>query len=448
MNKRNMRRDLDMAMANITLSPARRAEILRGIRPRRAHRLHWTVGRAVLAAVLAVLLTFSAFAAAIPALREALQNALGSFTEQSQPITGIVTEDNGIEVRPVAALSSSGMVRVWVEVQDKTGDRLSEDMLVDVSFSDMLGDATQAQVGHEIISYDEQTRTALIEVSQTGYNIEDGSTVSLEFRSFQPRENEPVEVGFPREMLAVTGLKNMTTEMGIHFLVNETFPLVPEQTPATLPGTDAFRLSSVGFGEDGKLHIQIAFAEGVSYQDYLSTPRSTVSDPRDPDAILMLGGAPFEYNGIWYSDMAYAVTVDDLPYLTFSNLQGARYLREGATGSWQVTLNIEVADEVIYHPNVPYGNALIDEIRVSEIGVYARAAGDSVKLGRSPTYAMTKDQEKIILTDNCVEGGWSVDDMLDPSAGGHSVGQWMFDKPIAPSEIVLLNFDGVDVPLQ
>ena len=47
-------------------------------------------------------------------------NALGSFTAQSQPITGIVTEDNGIEVRPVAALSRSGMVRVWAEVQDKT----------------------------------------------------------------------------------------------------------------------------------------------------------------------------------------------------------------------------------------------------------------------------------------------------------------------------------------
>ena len=107
-----------MTMRNITLSPARRAAILQGIRPRRRRRLHWTVGRAVLAAVLAVLLTFSAFAAAIPALREALLGALGSFIEQSQPITGIVTAQDGIEVRPVAALSSSGMVRVWVEVQD------------------------------------------------------------------------------------------------------------------------------------------------------------------------------------------------------------------------------------------------------------------------------------------------------------------------------------------
>ena len=113
-----------MTMANITLSPARRAAILQGIRPRRGHRLHWTVGRAVLAAALAVLLTFSAFAAAIPALREALQNALGSFAEQSQPITGIVTAQDGIEVRPVAALSDSGMTKVYIEIQDKTGSRL------------------------------------------------------------------------------------------------------------------------------------------------------------------------------------------------------------------------------------------------------------------------------------------------------------------------------------
>lgn len=436
-----------MAMQKITLPPERRAAILRRAQSR-PHRLRRTAGRAVLAAVLVVLLTFSAFAAASPALRDALQHVLGGFTEQSQPITGVAVAENGIEVRPVAALSSSGMVRVWVEVQDKTGDRLSADMYVEGGFKGMLGDANVAATGHKIISYDEQTRTALIEVYKTGYNIADGSMVTLEFRSFQPRDSDPVEVEFPQEMLSKTGLKNMTPEMGIHFYVNETLPLVPEQTPAALPGTDVFRLSSVGFGEDGKLHIQIAYADGFSDQDYLHAPISTPADSRDPDAVLMFGGIPFEYNGTQYSDMAYDISADDLPYVSFSNLQGARYLREGATGSWQVTLNVEVADEVIYHPSIPYGNAVIDEIRVSEIGVYARAAGDSVKLGHSPTYAMTRDQEKIILTDNCVEGGWSVDDMLEPSSGGHSVGQWMFDKPIAPSDIILLNFDGVDIPLQ
>ena len=69
-----------MTMQNITLSPERRAVILQVLHSQRT-KLRWTTGRIVLAAVLAALLTFSAFAAAIPAIRSALQNALGSFSE-------------------------------------------------------------------------------------------------------------------------------------------------------------------------------------------------------------------------------------------------------------------------------------------------------------------------------------------------------------------------------
>ena len=153
-----------MTMQNITLSPTRRAAILHEIQPRRKHRLHWTVGRAVLAAVLAVLLTFSAFAAAIPALREALMNALGSFTEQSQPITGIVTEDNGIEVRPVAALSDSGMTKVYIEIQDKTGSRLDGTYDVEIEIAHPLDDdPVHLGTNSRQISYDAESNTALYE---------------------------------------------------------------------------------------------------------------------------------------------------------------------------------------------------------------------------------------------------------------------------------------------
>ena len=80
-----------MTMEKIRVSPARRAQIMQSACPRRRATIR-TAGRIAAAVVLAVLLTFSAFAAAIPALREALQNALGSFTEQSQTITGIAAE--------------------------------------------------------------------------------------------------------------------------------------------------------------------------------------------------------------------------------------------------------------------------------------------------------------------------------------------------------------------
>ena len=443
MNKRNMRRDLDMTMANITLSPARRAEILQDIRPRRRHRPHWTVGRAVLAAVLAVLLTFSAFAAAIPALREALRNALGNFTEQSQPITGIVTEDNGIEVRPVAALSSSGVVRVWAEVQDKTGDRLSADMDVFAGFTGMLGNANQGLVGHEVVSYDEQTRTALIEVYQTGYAIEDGDQVTLAFYRFQPYVDiSELGLDVPTDIITGQTLACQTSE-------NDHIYLQPEQTPQDLNGNEYVRVSSFGFGTDGNLHLQFAFTGDANREHnvVLTTARSKSGK----DIAKYNSSAPvveFEQNGTHYIDIAYTIKPSELGDIIFDDLYGTLYTCPAAEGEWSAELTVELADEVVYYPNVQVGGALVEEIRVSEIGVFARSASKATILGHRPTYAMTKSGEKLYLTNNCIEGGWSIDDSNADSGAGHAQDQWVFDGPMDPSEIVLLNFDGVDVPLQ
>lgn len=436
-----------MKLQHITLSPARRAEILRSIEPRHT-RLHWTAARILLAATLAVLLTFSALAATVPALREALKNVLGGFSEQSQPITGITVEDNGIEMRPVAALSSSNLVRVWVEVQDKTGDRLSEDMRVN-GWLDYEQDETAPVVnswtgGAHVVHYDEDSRTALIEIDNIGRPIADGTEVNVSFSSFQPSARAEETVDFPREMLSDTGLKNLPKE-DVSWTIYEILPLVPEQTPHELEGTNHARLSSVGFGEDGKLHIQTVFTD---HADHWSGFHSDATDSRDPDAIPMLGGYSFQYNGTWYYEAVYDITPDDLPYLTFGDLTRDYYVNAAVEGGWYFTIAVETADEVVYHPNVQVGGALVEEIRVSEIGVSARSASEGTILGHRPTYAMTKGGEKLYLTDNCIDGGWSVDDMNDPSSSGHAHDQWMFDEPLDPSEIVLLNFDGVDVPLQ
>nr|WP_297176148.1 hypothetical protein [uncultured Agathobaculum sp.] len=436
-----------MKLQHITLSPARRAAILQQAQMRRRP-LRRTAARVLLAAVLAVLLTFSALAAAVPALREALKNALGGFAEQSQPITGITIEDNGIEVRPVAALSSSNLVRVWVEVQDKTGDRLSEDMRAD-GWLDYEQDENAPVVngwtgGAKVAYYDGDSRTALIEIKSIGRPVADGTEVDVSFSSFQPSARAEETVDFPREMLSATGLKNLPME-DVSWMIYEILPLVPEQTPHELEGTNHARLSSVGFGEDGKLHIQTVFADGA---DHWSGFHSEATDSRDPDAILMLGGHSFQYNDTWYYEAVYDVTPDDLPYLTFSDLTRSYYVNAAVEGVWHFTIAVETADEVVYHPNVQVGGALVKEIRVSEIGVSARSASEGTILGHRPTYAMTKSGEKLYLTDNCIDGGWSVDDMEKPGSGGHAHDQWMFDEPLDPSEIVLLNFDGVDVPLQ
>ena len=298
--------------------------------------------------------------------------------------------------------------------------------------------------GAHVIHYDEDSRTALIEIDSIGRPIADGAEVDVSFSSFQPSARAAETVDFPREMLSVTGLKNLSKE-DISGTIYDTLPLVPEQTPYELEGTNHARLSSVGFGEDGKLHIQSVFTDDA---DHWSGFYSDATDSRDPNAIPLLGGHSFQYNGTWYYEAVYDVTPNDLPYLTFSNLTRDYYVNAAVKGSWHFTISVETADEVVYHPNVQVGGALVEEIRVSEIGVSARSASEGTVLGHRPTYAITKDGEKLYLTDNCIKGGWGVDDMNDPSSAGHAHDQWMFDEPLDPSDIVLLNFDGVDVPLQ
>lgn len=186
-----------MTMQSITLSPTRRTAILQQVRTHHS-RLRWTAGRILLAAVLAALLTFSALAAAMPALREALKNALGSFTEQSQPITGIVVEDNGIEVRPVAALSDNGMTCVYVEIQDKTSDRLNSDYDVQIEIDQPLDDApVHLGTMSNRISYDAQTHTALYQARRPGSVQAENPTATVNVWLLDPQaETEHQSVGF------------------------------------------------------------------------------------------------------------------------------------------------------------------------------------------------------------------------------------------------------------
>ncbi|WP_107630571.1 hypothetical protein [Agathobaculum massiliense] len=431
-----------MTMANITLSPERRAQILRGVRPRRGKALCWTTGRILVAAVLAVLLTFSAFAAAVPALRTALQNALGSFAGQSQSLTGIAMEYDGIEVRPVSALSSSTYVRIWAEVQDKTGDRLRADMDIDGYVADVPTLGISQFSLPQVISYDEETHTALIEFSSTGYGVTENVPVSICFDRFQPRQKIS-DVSVPIELVTAQTLASTTAPDG-------SVVLVPEQTPVALEHTDSVRLSSFGFANDGRLHLQLAFLNAANREDsYLITTARSISGGKD-DAVYNqeLGNSMFEENGIWYQDMSFSVSPSDLGDVTFDDLAGTLLVLPAVTGEWSTDITIRPVEEITYYPNVQVGGALVKEIRVSEIGFYALSSSQGTILGYRPTFAMTKDGKKLYLTNNCIESGWCIDDWNGSSGAGHAIDQWLFDEPIDPASIASLNFDGVTVPLQ
>jgi len=128
MKNRNMKKDLDVMLAGLTLSPERRDAILR--EANRKHRpFRFAKGKILLAAALAAALSVSAYAIS-PTMQETLQRLLGGLYGQNQTITDVVSECDGIEVRPVYALADQNFLRIYLEVQDTTGDRLSEYMCI------------------------------------------------------------------------------------------------------------------------------------------------------------------------------------------------------------------------------------------------------------------------------------------------------------------------------
>lgn len=85
-------------------------------------------GRGILlAAALCAALAVTAVALS-PTLQEHLAAALGGFGPYAQTVEGVTATDRGLRVRVVSALSDSRNVRLYIAVEDLTGDRLDENL--------------------------------------------------------------------------------------------------------------------------------------------------------------------------------------------------------------------------------------------------------------------------------------------------------------------------------
>lgn len=128
----------------------------------------------LVAAAVVAALCVSALALS-PTLREALASALGSFGPYSQTVEGASAADQGIEIRVVSAVVDRNLARIFLEVQDKTGDRLGGEKLHISAGAERTG--AQAELWSINIppmkSYDAESRTALFMVEVSGQTWEE-----------------------------------------------------------------------------------------------------------------------------------------------------------------------------------------------------------------------------------------------------------------------------------
>lgn len=258
-NRQALHDALEAELAPVRLSEARRAAILAaagGAGARRRGGRPWRV--CLTAAALCAALAVTAVAAS-PSLREALAHMLGGFEPYAQEVEGVAATDQGIQLRVVSALSDGNKTVIYLEARDLEQERLG----AQTTFQTLWVDRPEAAyVGGtfssgQTVSYDAETHTALMRFSFTGDGPPaSGGTLELGIRSFTP-SLWMEEGSMPQELLTQDLLEVMELETG------ETV-LVPEQTSAGLEGIQSGFLSAVGFGTDGRLHIQFRYGEGIN----------------------------------------------------------------------------------------------------------------------------------------------------------------------------------------
>ncbi len=365
----------------------------------------------LIAAAVAALLVTAAMALS-PALRDALQNALGGFAPYAQDMAGdeISCTDQGVKIRVVSTLMDETDGTAYVEVTDLTGDRLGMDM--------------ELWEGHHRLrptAYDPETRTALFAVplgaALNEFRMGRAETLDLSFHSLCPEclklPDEKVEtelpdgtsyvwwkgVDLPKELYTAQALSSRSLteeEKADNYSNYADLPvLVSDQTPAELD-SEYFSLSSAGFDSDGHYHIQLSMAEGVS----LYGPNDLDIDIC-PGVLLEdvgLSGLSYRYvllEGEKYLDVTFLeLTPEILERLPDGTITGKVYTAPAIEGTWDLSLPYQPLTAVAVDLEQPFcyaGVGLLDA-RLSAMSFQLTYTyTDNIYMGGQPLHLFCKD---------------------------------------------------------
>lgn len=276
---------------------------------------------------------------------DALMEHMGLFAPYVQTVDGVSATDQRLKVSVVAALSDESGTRAYVAVTDLTGDRLGENLVYN------------GRLGSSCISYDQSTRTALLEMpmmTERDFN-EDGS-LTLTFASFQPGSRELTGIPFPEAALSTAArssrlftdgeLTKKTVNWG-----TEARALLPDQNPVKLEGTDLIWISSSGFDENGVFHILYEMAEGVQCAAD-PTPAMEFDDRETPSyRINQIAWEDGRYLDISFPD-SNVFTKESVPHLELKDMTIRLYTEEDIEGSWELTF---------FPENLPQRSAAMSE---------------------------------------------------------------------------------------
>ena len=428
MIQQEYRREMD----RIELTEGQRARLVRAMVQRNPRPRRFPARALAAAALICAALTTSALALS-PALRDSLARALGSFAPYSQAVEGAAAVDQNVEVRVVSAVTDRYRVKLYVEVTDRTGERIVDDQTSLRAW--VVRETGEDGLRGRCVEYDPETCTALFELdgNQEGAS---GTAEELTMRitRIQPRQYHEytTDTGAMAQALSPDYARAMKLGTG------ETV-LAPGQTPLEIPGLERAALSSMGFFPDGSFHTLFRLPEGAVLE------QGGVDGSYMYPELLVNGEPPggafetycFELDGVPYFGAAFSpVAPGDLAGISFAGVGGEVVLEPGIEGVWEIPFQVENMEALELELTGTAGGASRPaRLVLTPLGATITGGYDSGYWGGKSFAVVYEDGSRMDQTaveagrmspeGTCVLGNWTFGELVDlGKAATLELGDW------------------------
>ena len=436
-NRQTLHDALEAELAPVRLRASRKAAILAAAGEARSARRGgrpWRVG--LTAAALCAALVMTAVAAS-PSLREALAHMLGGFEPYAQEVEGVSVTDQGIQMTVLSAVADSEDGRVYLELRDLEGDRLTEFTLLD----------ERATTGY----YDPEERTLLVELRLQEKMRNGDGTATVSFSSVWG--GAELDIPLPAELMEPENVLDSFewTEEDMQEIpepdgsVSSRYPLVlaPDQTPMALEGADLVSLSSMGFDEKGHLHVQLALADGVEegwlYVNY-QRQGEWVPGPGAQRSITLSDG---EYVDLRQEPYWESVFLPEDYQGMEARVRGYVMTRPEVRGTWTLTFPLEILPDRTVDIGQVVNGLNVDTIRLTAMNLYLDGTWNT-------TAGSLFCPVTLYLKDGTIRQVERIGiNHIGTRGPDHSFSnQWRYDDPVEPDQVTAIALGYWYIPLE
>ncbi|AFS78225.1 hypothetical protein Curi_c12140 [Gottschalkia acidurici 9a] len=327
---------------------------------------------------LCLTLSVGVMAATIPSFNKLLSVVSLEIASILQRVE-VSSEDNGIKMEVIAAMSDDETTVIYFTMQDLTGDRIDETL----NISD-YGMSKGSMFTCELVDYNKSTKTATLRMESNGGEKINNEKVEFNIRSFVGDRSilHGIDTGITIvDILAVKDSQTIPFDMknlsGIggdlieELRSQDTIELLKvDQMNLTLPKIDLMHISNIGY-IDGRLHIQTKWSRDRvnDYGDlYLADSSGNTLDVRMSNVYFGVNESNEATYGNGYIEYIFDIDKTELNEVKLMATFTSN--RNYTEGNWKTSFKIEAIEEQKkIDCNIELGTGSIDSISVSPLGV-------------------------------------------------------------------------------